>query len=151
MIIMNTEVKSFSYSSSIFLSKRGRGRWTRTSTTVVAAMLLTSCATTFEPPPLAANHPANPNAMETPRARPPRLMADDLTRKTTALLASKEPQQSDYKPADPHAGHDMSGMKGMDESKAYWTCPMHPEIHADKPGQCPKCGMTLVKTEGAAQ
>lgn len=21
-----------------------------------------------------------------------------------------------------------------------YTCPMHPEIHADKPGKCPKCG-----------
>jgi CopA family copper-resistance protein len=26
-----------------------------------------------------------------------------------------------------------------------YTCPMHPEIHASKPGSCPKCGMTLVK------
>lgn len=25
-----------------------------------------------------------------------------------------------------------------------YTCPMHPEIHADKPGNCPKCGMKLV-------
>ena len=26
-----------------------------------------------------------------------------------------------------------------------WTCPMHPEVISDKPGKCPKCGMTLVK------
>ena len=26
-----------------------------------------------------------------------------------------------------------------------YTCPMHPEIHAAKPGNCPKCGMRLVK------
>ena len=26
-----------------------------------------------------------------------------------------------------------------------WTCPMHPEIHATKPGSCPKCGMDLIK------
>jgi CopA family copper-resistance protein len=26
-----------------------------------------------------------------------------------------------------------------------YTCPMHPEIHATKPGSCPKCGMNLVK------
>jgi Cu(I)/Ag(I) efflux system membrane fusion protein len=26
-----------------------------------------------------------------------------------------------------------------------WTCPMHPEVQSDKPGQCPKCGMTLVQ------
>lgn len=24
-----------------------------------------------------------------------------------------------------------------------YTCPMHPEIHQDLPGNCPKCGMTL--------
>ncbi|MCB0689975.1 MAG: hypothetical protein KDC53_25725, partial [Saprospiraceae bacterium] len=28
----------------------------------------------------------------------------------------------------------------------YYTCPMHPEIHQDEPGKCPKCGgMDLVK------
>lgn len=25
-----------------------------------------------------------------------------------------------------------------------YTCPMHPEVVMDKPGKCPKCGMTLV-------
>jgi P-type Cu2+ transporter len=25
-----------------------------------------------------------------------------------------------------------------------YTCPMHPEVMQDKPGSCPKCGMTLV-------
>ncbi len=44
------------------------------------------------------------------------------------------------------------GMKGMDIDKkeikpalVTYTCPMHPEIHASKPGNCPKCGMKLVK------
>lgn len=26
-----------------------------------------------------------------------------------------------------------------------WTCPMHPEVQMSKPGQCPICGMNLVK------
>jgi CopA family copper-resistance protein len=26
-----------------------------------------------------------------------------------------------------------------------YTCPMHPEIHGNKPGKCPKCGMDLIK------
>jgi len=45
-------------------------------------------------------------------------------------------------------------MKGMDMGKketrprtqpVSYTCPMHPEIHATKPGNCPKCGMQLIK------
>ncbi len=28
---------------------------------------------------------------------------------------------------------------------AAYTCPMDPEVSSDKPGKCPKCGMTLVK------
>ncbi|HBH85236.1 MAG: hypothetical protein A2X04_14585 [Bacteroidetes bacterium GWF2_41_9] len=26
-----------------------------------------------------------------------------------------------------------------------YTCTMHPEVLMDKPGKCPKCGMTLVE------
>jgi len=25
----------------------------------------------------------------------------------------------------------------------YYTCPMHPEVHSNQPGDCPTCGMTL--------
>jgi hypothetical protein len=31
----------------------------------------------------------------------------------------------------------------------YYTCRMHPQIHADKPGKCPICGTTLFKKEGS--
>ena len=30
-------------------------------------------------------------------------------------------------------------------AKTIYTCPMHPEVQMSKPGNCPKCGMTLVK------
>ncbi len=45
-------------------------------------------------------------------------------------------------------------MKGMDMNKkddkkqqpaVTYTCVMHPEIHATHPGNCPKCGMALIK------
>ena len=29
------------------------------------------------------------------------------------------------------------------KSKAIFTCPMHPEVQQDHPGNCPKCGMAL--------
>jgi FtsP/CotA-like multicopper oxidase with cupredoxin domain len=31
------------------------------------------------------------------------------------------------------------------QTKVIWTCPMHAQIKKDKPGNCPICGMTLVK------
>lgn len=34
--------------------------------------------------------------------------------------------------------------KPKEESVTY-TCPMHPEIHDSKPGNCPKCGMKLIR------
>lgn len=34
---------------------------------------------------------------------------------------------------------------GHDQQTAVYNCPMHPEIIRDKPGNCPICGMTLVK------
>ncbi len=30
-----------------------------------------------------------------------------------------------------------------------YTCPMHPEVHSNKPGLCPKCHMRLVLASGA--
>ncbi|ESU19084.1 putative Co/Zn/Cd efflux system membrane fusion protein [Flavobacterium cauense R2A-7] len=39
--------------------------------------------------------------------------------------------------SDNHSGHEQQA--------AIYTCPMHPEIIRDKPGNCPICGMILVK------
>ncbi len=38
-------------------------------------------------------------------------------------------------------GHSPSG--GEAASGARYTCPMHPEVISTKPGDCPKCGMSL--------
>ena len=35
----------------------------------------------------------------------------------------------------------------LDSTKTIYTCSMHPEIVSDKPGNCAKCGMELVKLE----
>ena len=36
-------------------------------------------------------------------------------------------------------------------AKATYTCIMHPEVSSDKPGKCPKCGMTLVLREAKTE
>jgi len=33
------------------------------------------------------------------------------------------------------------------QSKAYYTCSMHPQVHEDHDGNCPICGMKLIKVE----
>jgi Cu(I)/Ag(I) efflux system membrane fusion protein len=33
------------------------------------------------------------------------------------------------------------------QDKAYYTCSMHPQVHEDKPGNCPICGMKLIRVE----
>ncbi len=49
------------------------------------------------------------------------------------------------------AQNDMQNMAGMQKQPAItYTCPMHPEIHSSKPGNCPKCGMKLVKEKPKA-
>ena len=49
----------------------------------------------------------------------------------------------------PQKREDMKGMemkkKEIKQQLVTYTCPMHPEIHSLKPGNCPKCGMKLVK------
>jgi Ni,Fe-hydrogenase III large subunit len=36
------------------------------------------------------------------------------------------------------------------QTRTEYTCPMHPEVVSDEPGNCPKCGMNLVPRETAA-
>jgi Cu(I)/Ag(I) efflux system membrane fusion protein len=48
------------------------------------------------------------------------------------------------------SGCSKSEKSGKDEhasvtQKDYWTCTMHPQVHMDKPGACPICGMDLIK------
>lgn len=33
------------------------------------------------------------------------------------------------------------------QDKSYYTCSMHPQVHEDHPGNCPICGMKLIKVE----
>ncbi len=37
------------------------------------------------------------------------------------------------------------------EKENIYTCPMHPEVKSNTPGNCPKCGMALVKKEAERQ
>ena len=49
-----------------------------------------------------------------------------------------------------YEGHGMAATAGQRDGRppGTYTCPMHPEIIRESPGQCPLCGMALVPREG---
>ena len=51
-------------------------------------------------------------------------------------------QQSGAKPAPA----EQSALTADNRDDEFYTCAMHPDVMSDKPGKCPKCAMTLVRT-----
>ena len=54
---------------------------------------------------------------------------------TTTAVGSAAPADSAAAPGNPGPGI----------ATATYTCTMHPEVITNEPGDCPKCGMALVK------
>ncbi len=92
------------------------------------------------------------------------LGSDAVTQQTNERLAASAPGNPSFQPSEmQQMHHGMSGTAGIQHDntdamkmdsgekpmsgKFYYTCPMHPQIHQDKPGKCPICGMTLIKKE----
>jgi Heavy metal binding domain len=94
---------------------------------LAAALLGTACVSTRLKP--STDHPANARA----ETGPP-LERDDILASGPATKAAPPPQAHDQ--AAPMAGT--------------YTCPMHPQVVRNAPGQCPICGMNLVKKESAS-
>jgi hypothetical protein len=91
--------------------------------------ILVACASTELPGHGA--HPANPRAAQ---AHLP------------ALPPTLAPCFDPFDGHTPHEsvreGHDHAHDHGAEHAAVY-TCPMHPEVQAQEPGRCPKCGMKL--------
>ena len=51
-------------------------------------------------------------------------------------------QQSGAKPAPA----EQSALTADNRDDEFYACAMHPDVMSDKPGKCPKCAMTLVRT-----
>ncbi len=100
----------------------------RISILCLTLALFVGCADGTVPPPSAA-HPASPNAAEGATSPPPPSTPPSNTGASSASAVD-------------HSGHAGHGAPAA-ETVTY-TCPMHPEVTSDKPGQCPKCGMNLV-------
>jgi len=107
----------------------------RSKYALAVAAVLAGCASRAHLRPLDPSHPASPSA---PEAAVP---------ETGTMLRERSA------PA-PHSGHRMHGGavgrepgEGDVRRPAEYTCPMHPEVRQSRGGRCPKCGMTLGRTE----
>src|SRR5688500_14021468 len=96
----------------------------RTSFLIPLMVLVAGCGDT-KPLTVAPDHPANPDAAAAPLAPPSATLA-----LTTAPTTS---------PASPGRNPD---------APARYTCPHHPGVASDEPGECPECGVTLVREGG---
>lgn len=126
----------------------------------LAATLVAGCAVNLPPGP--ALDPANANA---PGAAPPPSRASLLaTSRNFASPAADDREQAskEMNMSQMKHGENMHTMQPPmagtthpsptpDSSEAYYTCVMHPQIHEAKPGQCPICGMTLVRKPAAPE
>ena len=65
----------------------------------------------------------------------------------TAVVAGGGGWLLAHRGGDPHA---HGAAEGAAAAKEQWQCPMHPSIVQDHPGDCPICGMKLVKVAGAS-
>lgn len=67
-----------------------------------------------------------------------RIMYCLLVGASLALVACGSAEQKSSAPAA-----DTLKAAGDSTAKTTYTCPMHPEVQSDQPGQCPTCGMDL--------
>ncbi len=77
----------------------------------------------------------------------PKAAAKPTTKKKEQIQMPKETAKP--KPMDTDMKDNMQ-MPSDNQQPVTYICPMHPEIHATKPGNCPKCGMKLIKEKPKA-
>lgn len=74
-------------------------------------------------------------------------------------LSARQDEHDSHDHADHSPAETTSEQNAVDRmtedsdsaSGSEWTCPMHPQISRDGPGQCPICGMDLVERERSGE
>jgi len=100
-----------------------------------AALVAMTAACATEPPPRPTQlDPSSPNAPESAPL-------------TAGSLAPPSTPTAPPQPVSPTPEKGPDAGAPANPGAILYTCPMHPEVISDKPGKCPKCGMTLVPKE----
>src|SRR6476659_401659 len=96
-----------------------------------------------------ASDPTSVAAAEAPFTPTPTYRPDPLLNPFPPRSPEPPPtgtEQMHSPTSTPPGNPPMRGEPGAHEPQRphLYTCPMHPEVRSTTPGQCPKCGMTLV-------
>ena len=110
-----------------------------------AALFTLGCSGEIAERPPAAD-PTNAASAEAPYHPPPAYTSDPLLSATPPR--SEEPTKNEPAHSATSAPPGQAPVREEPGKHHHvYTCPMHPEVRSDKPGQCPKCGMTLIPLE----
>ncbi len=129
----------------------------------LCSLLLIGCTTLSENsiPGISPGSPANPQGPTGSRMRAvPDLREDAITRATSSRLDRETPGPPEISTPMDHGSmkmdHGTMAPDKMDHSTGTpaaadsYTCTMHPKVHQPTPGNCPLCGMKLVKEKPPA-
>ena len=107
----------------------------KTLLSALTLLLLAGCSRVTLPP-LANDHPANPEAAEAPLPPPSQslTMKLDTSDASTGEIMTHEMEHA-------HQGH-AENTKENTPKKVY-VCPMHLDVRQSAPGRCSECGMKL--------
>jgi hypothetical protein len=121
---------------------------------LIGALLIGGCATTSSSTSLQPDHPASVDAPEAPYTPSPSPLAGDRTDSSpTSAPEVTGTGHAHHGPSSQSAATSSAGATMMGEqpaaqpqqAAATYTCPMHADVVQSAPGECPKCGMRLVK------
>jgi hypothetical protein len=117
---------------------------------LLAALALTGCVS-GKVSSLSETHPAHPQAQQSSEPiATPMLMAGSQglvlpvsTNQTEMHHGQHQHTPSGKSTQQPEHKHEQEHGKETPAQGAVYTCPHHPEVKQNKPGECPKCGMKL--------
>ncbi len=75
-----------------------------------------------------------------------RAFMESFIRRIGTIPEWRSPAAGQFTPAPRGDSLEAAAPEAYDEAAAIFVCPMHRDVTSSKPGECPKCGMQLVRS-----